>query len=193
MARLLAAERQVAAQHLLHHVLVADRAADHADAGLLQRNLQTDVAHHGGDDRVALQPPLGLHPHRAHQHDGVAVHDLAGRVDEDRAVAVAVEGDAKRVTAPRRPVFASGSGAVEPQPRLMFRPSGWLPMWLTSKPRSSNSRGATVVVAPLAQSIGDAHAGGARVGRQDLAQVRHVLGAEIDLLDRAGFAVAHRP
>ena len=37
--------------HLLHHVLVADRAAHQLDARLAQRDLEADVAHHGRDER----------------------------------------------------------------------------------------------------------------------------------------------
>ena len=52
-----------------------------------------------------------------------------------------------------RTARASRSGCVEPQSRLMLRPSGDAPISSTSKPSSANSRGATVVVAPLAASI----------------------------------------
>ena len=108
MARLLAAERQAAREHLLHHVLVADRAADQVDARVAQRELEADVAHDGRDDRVALQPAFALQLARAHQQHGVAVDDLAAVVDEDRAIAVAVERDAQLAAAlddgPREPL-----------------------------------------------------------------------------------------
>ena len=57
----------------------------------LQRELEPDVAHHRRDDGVALQPPLALQLPAAHQQHRVAVDDLAAMVDEDRAIAVAVE------------------------------------------------------------------------------------------------------
>ena len=60
MTRLLAAERQTALQHLLHDVLVADRASHEIDVRRAQRELETDVAHHGGDDGVVLEPALAL-------------------------------------------------------------------------------------------------------------------------------------
>ena len=44
-------------------------------------------------------------------------------IDEDRAIAVAVEGNA-HPQAPSRTSAASRSGCVDPQSRLMFRPSG---------------------------------------------------------------------
>ena len=95
MARLLAAQRQIALEQLLHHVLVADLRAYEADAALGERDLEADVAHHGGHDGVALQASVRLQPPRAHQHDGVAVDHAPTFVHEDRAIAVAVEGDAE--------------------------------------------------------------------------------------------------
>ena len=41
-----------------------------------QRDLETDVAHHGRDDRVALQPPFALQLAAAHQQHRVAVRRL---------------------------------------------------------------------------------------------------------------------
>ena len=94
VARLLAAERQPAREHLLHHVLVADGGAHQIDAARLQRQLETDIAHDGRDDRSALQTPFALQLVRAHQQHRVAIHDLAAVIDEDGAIAVAVERDA---------------------------------------------------------------------------------------------------
>jgi hypothetical protein len=51
-----------------------------------------------------------------------------------------------------RTARASDCGCVDPQSRLMFRPSGDAPTSCTSKPSSENSLGATVVMAPLAVS-----------------------------------------
>ena len=64
-----------------------------------QRELEADVAHHGRDDRVAAQPAFALQLAPAHQQHGVAVDDPAAMVDEDRAVAVAVERHAHRAPA----------------------------------------------------------------------------------------------
>ena len=127
MARLLAAERQAALQHLLHHVLVADRAAHEADAELPQRDLETDVAHHGRDDGVALQPAFALQLARAHQQHGVAVDDAAAW--STKIARSPSPSNATPIWQPRSTtVRASCSGCVEPQWRLMLRPSGWLPM-----------------------------------------------------------------
>src|SRR5207244_13547934 len=57
------------------------------------------VPHDRGHHPVPLQAAFTLHLLRAHQHDGVAVDDLAVAVDEDRAVAVAVVGNAERIAA----------------------------------------------------------------------------------------------
>ena len=77
--------------------LSPDGTANHTDARVSKRELEADVAHDRGDDRVSLEPALGLHLLRAHQHHGVAVDDVAGPVHEDRAIAVAVEGHTHRV------------------------------------------------------------------------------------------------
>ncbi len=94
VARLLAAEREIAFEHLLHHVLVADRGAHQLDAARAQRQLEPDVAHHGRDDGVPFQPTFPLKLPAAHQQHGIAVDNASFVVDKDRAIAVAVEGDA---------------------------------------------------------------------------------------------------
>ena len=77
---------------------------------------------------LPAQPALGLHLPRAHQHHAVAVDHPAVLVGEDRAVAVAVERHAgnRRPRSTTRAAIASG--CVEPQPRLMLRPSGDAPI-----------------------------------------------------------------
>ena len=82
---------QAALQHLLHHVLVADRRADQIDAAIAERKFQPDVAHHRGDHRLAGQPAFLAQMIRREQQHGVAVHGLAVAIDEQRAIAVAVE------------------------------------------------------------------------------------------------------
>src|SRR5436853_318151 len=69
MPRLLAAEREMLLLHFLHHVLVANAGAPQADVFVLQTELETDVAHHGGHHGIAAQPPFGLHLLGAHEHD----------------------------------------------------------------------------------------------------------------------------
>ena len=49
MARLLAAESVAALANLLENVAVAHLSLNHFDAGILHCNLQTEVAHHGGN------------------------------------------------------------------------------------------------------------------------------------------------
>ena len=123
MPRLLAAERQVARLHLLHHVLVADGAPQKRDAVVREREFEADVAHHGRHDRVALQPALPLQLPGAHQQHRVAVDDAPSVIDEDGAVAVAVERD-PQIAAALHHRRASRCGWVEPHCRLMLRPSG---------------------------------------------------------------------
>ena len=92
VARLLAAERQPAIEHLLHHVLVADRRAHQLDArAACSASSSPMLLITVATIALALQPPFGLQLPAAHQQHGVAVDDLPAVIDEDRAIAVAVE------------------------------------------------------------------------------------------------------
>ena len=67
--------------------------------------------------------PVWLQMVRGNQQHRVAIHDLAVPIDEERAVAVAVEGDAEsRLRSTTS--LCSRSRCVDPQSRLMLRPSG---------------------------------------------------------------------
>ena len=116
VARLLAAERE-AARAASPPSRTCRRPGERTSAmpRLCQRQLEPDVAHHRGDDRVARAAGLRLQLPRAHQQHGVAVDDPAVLVDEDRAVAVAVEGDAQAIAPASTRARASDSGCVEPQ------------------------------------------------------------------------------
>ena len=72
---------------------------------------------------LSREPALALQMACAHQQHGIAVHDTSEMIHEDGAVTVAVERDAKLRT---RAHHGGGqpSGWVEPQWRLMLRPSG---------------------------------------------------------------------
>ena len=94
VARLLAAQRNAALDHLLHHVLVADRRPHQLDAALPEGELETNVAHHRRHDRAAAQLPAALQILGRDQQDRVAVDHRAMPIDEQGAVAVAVEGNA---------------------------------------------------------------------------------------------------
>ena len=77
----------------------------------------------------------------------------AVRVDEDRAVAVAVVRDAERRAAVDHASRPAPRAAVEPQPQVDVAAVGLAADAARRRSRGPrNSRGATVVVAPLAQS-----------------------------------------
>ena len=129
-------------------------AAHQLDAELAQRELEADVAHHGRDDGVALQPALALQLTAAHQQHRVAVDDAPAVIDEDRAVAVAVERHAQLAAALDDRLARAAPGCVDPQSRLMLRPSGAIADDDRLEARGCRTaRGAAVVVAPLAQSM----------------------------------------
>ena len=94
MARLLPAEGEAAGPHRLEDVAVTDRGLldPHARGG--HRLVQAEVAHHRGDEGVLCQPPLLAQRDGQQAEDLVAVDDLAGVVDREAAVGVAVDGEA---------------------------------------------------------------------------------------------------
>ena len=116
MTGLLAAERQAARHHLLHHVLVADRAPHDVDVRVAQCDLEADVAHHRRHDGAALEPPFALQLAPAHEQHRVAIDDATEVIDEDRAIAVTVERHAHvaaGVDDRFRQSFRMGGAAVE--------------------------------------------------------------------------------
>ena len=156
---LLAAERQTALDHLLHHVLVADRAAHQLDAAVAQRDLEADVAHHRRDDGVAAEPPGGLQVPGAHQQHRVAVDDAARRRrrrsrDRRRRRTPRPSGSRARRTA-RASCSRVRRAAIEVDVAAVGRRAQHLDV----EAELANSRGATVVVAPFAVSIGELERG----------------------------------
>ena len=109
-----------------------------------QRELEADVAHHGRDDRVALAAGPRAAAGAPHISSTASPSTIAAAViDEDRAVAVAVERHAHLAAAlDDRRAPAARDASIRSR-RLMLRPSGWLPMTTVSKPRLANSSGAT--------------------------------------------------
>ena len=111
VARLLAAERQAALQHLLHHVLVADRACAPArcrarcsasSRPMLLITVATIASPFSRPSRCSCRP---------HISSTASPSTIAPAViDEDRAVAVAVERHAHAGSRARRPSRASSSG-----------------------------------------------------------------------------------
>ena len=76
--------------------------------------------------------------------DLVAVDDLAGGVDRDQPVGVAVEGEPDVGAARARPPRRATPGAVAPEPTLMFTPSGSLWMTSTVAPVAARISGPTI-------------------------------------------------
>src|SRR5262245_26974234 len=93
VAGLLAAKREAAPRHFFHHILVANRTANHRDAELAECDFEADVAHDGGDNSRLRQLVLVLQMPGRHQQDGITVYGPALVVGEQSTVAVAVERD----------------------------------------------------------------------------------------------------
>ena len=94
VARLFAAEVVRVGPHLARDRGVADLGANQPDAGVAQRQLESEVAHHGCDHGVAVEPAFGRKLAPEQRHHVVAVEDFAALVDQHHAIAVAVERDA---------------------------------------------------------------------------------------------------
>ncbi len=94
MAALLAADVEIVPKHRLDDVAVADFRAQNLAAVRGDRLVEAEVAHDRGDERVSIEPSGPEKIHRGDRHDLVAVHDLAVLVAKQRAVRVAVVGDA---------------------------------------------------------------------------------------------------
>ena len=94
------------------------------DAAVAERDLEADVAHHGRDHGVALELPERLQVPSAHQQHRVAVDDAAPsrrRESRGRRRRRTRRPAGSRARPPREP---APRGWVEPQSRLMLRPSG---------------------------------------------------------------------
>ena len=101
---LLAAEHPAALAQRLQHVAVPDVGRGDVDLGVAHRGVEAVVGHHGHRDPAAGEAAGALEVQRRERHQLVAVDDLAGAVDGEHAVAVAVEGEADRVTAGAHPL-----------------------------------------------------------------------------------------
>ena len=95
VAGLLAAEHAAAPQHLLKHILVADRRARHFNAVYGERLFESEVGHDGRDYKIARQFPGAFQAGAREKADRVAIDHLAALGDEERAVGVAIERDAQ--------------------------------------------------------------------------------------------------
>ena len=133
MAGLFAAQRVPAGAQLLEHVAVADAGGADLDARRAHRQVQAEVAHHGGHQGVGHELTRLLHGQRHDHHDRVAVDDVAVGVDREAAVGVAVMRQAE-IGAVGHHGLLQHSMCVDPQPSLMFSPLGSALIAMTSAP-----------------------------------------------------------
>ena len=94
MAALLAADAAAVFGHVLINILVTDGSLGVADALLVERLVQTEVGHDGGDDGVHQQLAALLHVAAVNVQDVVAGDDVALLIHAEAAVSVAVVGKA---------------------------------------------------------------------------------------------------
>ena len=94
MAALLAADAAAVFGHVLINILVTDGSLGVADALLVERLVQTEVGHDGGDDGVHQQLAALFHVAAVNVQDVVAGDDVALFIHTEAAVGVAVVGKA---------------------------------------------------------------------------------------------------
>ena len=99
MARLLAAERPAALAQHLEDVAVADRRRRDLEPGLAHRGVEAVVRHDRDGDAVAGQTARSAQVEGRERDQLVTVDDDPVTVDREHAVPVAVEGEARVVTA----------------------------------------------------------------------------------------------
>src|SRR6516165_6327831 len=75
-----------AAEHPLEHVTIADRRAHKLKADAVQKSLEPEIRHHGGDDAGPRQAAVFLPALRDHCEQLVAVDEVAAFVDQYDAV-----------------------------------------------------------------------------------------------------------
>src|SRR5712692_453123 len=98
MPGLLAAKNIATPKHLFENVAVADIGASRRDAFASEGALESQIGHGSSNDTVAGKFVLRFQVARSRQQNAVAIHDLAGRADEEGTVGVTIEGDAHRGT-----------------------------------------------------------------------------------------------
>ena len=94
VAALLAADAAAVFGHVLINILVTDGSLGVADALLVERLVQTEVGHDGGDDGVHQQLAALFHIAGVNVQDVVAGDDVALLIHAEAAVGVAVVGKA---------------------------------------------------------------------------------------------------
>ena len=98
MAGLLPPDVETAGTHFLGNIAVSYLGAMEIDAATVEKPLQTEIGHHGGND-AATGEPAAIGPiARDQRKDLVAVHDLAVLVGHQHPVRVAVQRDAEMRT-----------------------------------------------------------------------------------------------
>ncbi len=109
VAGLLAAELEAVGLEGVGDVAVPDRRLDDPDAPRREGLAKAEVAHDRHDDRPAGEQATVQQVEGEHGEQLVAVDELAGVVDGEHPVGVAVEGDPEgRAGARRRPLAAAG-------------------------------------------------------------------------------------
>src|SRR6266705_5795193 len=91
MTRLFTSQLRSGAKQFFKHVFVADICPNELNSPRLQRNFQSDVAHHGCDHAMRIECAALLHVTSHNPQRGVTVDKITIRSEEHTSVGITIE------------------------------------------------------------------------------------------------------
>src|SRR6266700_2039351 len=91
MTRLFTSQLRSGAKQFFKHVFVADICTNELNSPRLQRNFQSDVAHHSCDHAMRIECAALLHVTCHNPQRGVPVDKITIEIDEQSAVSITIE------------------------------------------------------------------------------------------------------
>jgi len=123
VAGLLSAQHCASLAHLLQHIFIAHRRAQHFDGGFPQGDLQSHVGHGGGYHGFIGKFAAALELARHQEHDSIAIDHLAAAIGKS-ARSASPSKQMPRSAFRATTSWATTSGCRAPHFSLMLRPSG---------------------------------------------------------------------
>src|SRR4029453_19573382 len=93
MARLLAADVEPMAAHMLHHIAITDLGALEGELLAGEEPFKPEIGHDRRNDPTASEPAVAMPRARDHRHQLVAIDDIAVLIRDDHPVGVSIEGN----------------------------------------------------------------------------------------------------
>src|SRR5262245_40355966 len=95
VSRLLSTQSRTSLKHLFQDILIADVGAQHANAGVPQRNFEAHVRHGSCDNSCPSKKSASMHVLCGKEQNSVSVYHTAVGIAEQRAIGVSVESNAE--------------------------------------------------------------------------------------------------